>query len=101
MATKISELTSGSAAGTDQIPVNQAGTTKRVTALAVSKLAIDDAITNGVTDRAPAQNVVFDQLALKADAAFTPTTAGNWSPAPTTIQGALDQLAARVKALEP
>lgn len=35
-----------------------------------------------------------------ADQAYTPTTSGDWSPAPTTIAGALDQLAARVKALE-
>lgn len=36
---KISELTAGTAAATDQIPVNQAGTTKRVTASAVAELA--------------------------------------------------------------
>lgn len=33
--------------------------------------------------------------------AFTPTTAGDWPVVPTTIQQALDYLAARVKALEP
>lgn len=32
---------------------------------------------------------------------FTPTTGGNWTGAPTTVQEALDELAARVKALEP
>ena len=32
---------------------------------------------------------------------FVPAAPGNWSPAPTTIQGALDQLAARITALEP
>lgn len=31
-------------------------------------LPIDDAIVNGVTDRAPSQNAVFDELALKLDA---------------------------------
>jgi hypothetical protein len=33
-------------------------------------------------------------------ASFTPTTAGNWDSSPTTVQEALDELAARVKALE-
>lgn len=32
--------------------------------------------------------------------AFTPTTGGNWTGAPTTVQEALDELAARVKELE-
>lgn len=36
-----------------------------------------------------------------AEAEFTPATPADWSPAPTTIQEALDQLAARVAALEP
>lgn len=31
---------------------------------------------------------------------YTPAVPGDWSPAPTTVAGALDQLAARVKALE-
>lgn len=31
---------------------------------------------------------------------FTPTVSGDWSPAPTTLAAALNQLAARVKALE-
>lgn len=34
-------------------------------------------------------------------ASYTPTVAGNWNTAPTTVQEALDELAARVKALEP
>lgn len=33
--------------------------------------------------------------------AFTPTTSGDWTTSPTTVQAALDELAARVKALEP
>ena len=33
--------------------------------------AIDDSITNGVTDRAPSQNAVFDALALKLDKLVT------------------------------
>lgn len=32
--------------------------------------------------------------------AYTPTTSSDWSPAPTTVPDALDQLASRVKALE-
>lgn len=32
--------------------------------------------------------------------AYTPGDAGDWSPAPTTIAGALDQLAARLAAIE-
>lgn len=34
-------------------------------------------------------------------ASYTPAVAGNWNTAPTTVQEALDELAARVKALEP
>lgn len=33
-------------------------------------------------------------------ASFTPTVAGNWNTSPTTVQQALDELAARIKALE-
>ena len=33
--------------------------------------------------------------------AFTPTTPGDWTTSPTTIQAALDELASRVKTLEP
>lgn len=64
---KISELPAGSAATGDEIPVNKAGTTTKVTALAVAKLAVADAINNGTTDLAPSQNAVFDALALKAN----------------------------------
>ena len=35
----------------------------------------------------------------KQDSAFTPSVPSNWSPAPTSIQSALDQLAARVHTL--
>lgn len=31
---------------------------------------------------------------------FTPTVSGDWSPMPATLAAALNQLAARVKALE-
>lgn len=62
---KISALPAGTAAATDEIPVNQAGITKKVTGLAVSKLAIDDSITDGIIDRAPSQNAVFDAVALR------------------------------------
>lgn len=34
------------------------------------------------------------------DAEYVPAVPTDWSPAPTTIQEAMDQLAARVKALE-
>ena len=33
-------------------------------------------------------------------ASFTPTVSANWDSSPTTVQQALDELAARVKALE-
>jgi hypothetical protein len=42
-----------------------------------------------------------DEANIAALQAFTPAVPGDWSPAPTTLQGAIDQLAARVKALEP
>ena len=32
---------------------------------------------------------------------YTPAAPGNWDTTPTTIAGALDELAARIKALEP
>jgi hypothetical protein len=34
-------------------------------------------------------------------ASFAPTVAINWNTSPTTVQEALDELAARIKALEP
>ena len=34
-------------------------------------------------------------------AGFTPTTGGDWTTSPSTIQEALDELASRVKTLEP
>jgi hypothetical protein len=45
-------------------------------------------------------SIDVDGNASFASIEYTPTTAGDWSPAPTTIEEALDQLAARVKALE-
>jgi hypothetical protein len=32
---------------------------------------------------------------------FTPTTGADWDTAPTTVQAALDEIAARVRSLEP
>jgi hypothetical protein len=57
------------------------------TALAtlVGSALIDDAITNGVTTRAPSQNAVFDALALKAPLA-SPALTGN-PTAPTQTAG--------------
>ncbi len=108
MGTKISALTAGTAAGTDEIPANQSGTTKKLTALAVSKLAIDDAITNGVTDRAPAQNAVFDALALKAASVHTHvkaditdlTQTSLWSPTTVLYHSDYANLQAAVDAAE-
>lgn len=73
----------------------------RDASIAANVSAISQTITNGDTTHAPSGAALFSALALKNNAAFTPSVSGNWSPAPTTIQGALDQLAARVKALEP
>ncbi len=33
--------------------------------------------------------------------AYTPSVSGDWSPAPTTVAEALDQLAARLSIVEP
>lgn len=63
---KISALPAGTATGADEVPVNQAGTTRKITALGVSALSIEDTIVNGVTDKAPSQNAVFDALASQA-----------------------------------
>lgn len=67
--TKISALPSVTVGSVDLIPVVQSLVTSRSTAGAISKLSIQDSITNGVTDMAPSQNAVFDALALKLDAA--------------------------------
>lgn len=40
-------------------------------------------------------------LELKQDAAYTPDEETDWDGPPTTIQEALDELAARVRILEP
>jgi len=47
---------------------NQALTYESSTDLWKNKTIIEDSITNGVTDKAPSQNAVFDALALKAEA---------------------------------
>ncbi len=64
-----------------------------------AKLASDSVTTVKILNA----NVTLAKLAsgVVPSASFTPTTPGDWSPAPTTIQGAIDQLAARVKVLEP
>lgn len=62
--------------------------------------AVADEILDGVDDVAPSENAVFDALALKQDEAFTPGVGGDWDGPPATIQAALDELAARVKAIE-
>jgi len=61
------------------------------------KLASDSVTTVKILNA----NVTAAKLAsgVVPAAPFTATTAGDWSPAPTTIQIALDQLAARVKLL--
>ena len=46
---------------------NQALTYESSTDLWKNKTIIEDSITNGVTDKAPSQNAVFDALALKQD----------------------------------
>jgi hypothetical protein len=38
--------------------------------------------------------------AASPTATYTPTTAGDWDSAPTTVQEALDELASRLRALE-
>jgi len=80
-------------------------TVASVTSGDISDTAYDATSWNAVTDVAPSKNAVRDKIealnTAKRDTAFTPTTSGDWSPAPTTIQGAIDQLASRVKALEP
>lgn len=49
----------------------------------------------------PQQLSKAELILLKLSESFAPATSGDWSPVPTTIGEALDQLAARVKALEP
>jgi nitrogen fixation protein len=50
---------------------NQALTYETSTDLWKNKTIIEDSITNGVTDKAPSQNAVFDALALKQDKFYT------------------------------
>lgn len=52
------------------------------------------------TDPISVQEALDMLASVRQLKAFTATTSGNWSPAPTTVQIALDQLAARVKVLE-
>jgi hypothetical protein len=42
----------------------------------------------------------YQPNAASPKASFTPTVLANWNTSPTTVQEALDELAARVKALE-
>jgi len=67
---KISDLTAdGAITGTEELPVNDSGTTKKVTVDAIEDkivdAAVDDAIVDGETAKAPSQNVVFDALVGK------------------------------------
>jgi len=72
----------------------------------------------GVEFYGPASSGYFDNLTLRIfianatawnggasltliDSGFVPAVAGNWTVSPTNYRDALDQLAARVKALEP
>jgi hypothetical protein len=82
------------------------------------KTDVHDSASFSVCDATnPLKQIQFDASALSAgsptiitalpngvldnDIAYDPATAGDWSPAPTTLWDAIDQLAARVKALEP
>lgn len=67
--TKISALPSVTVSSSDIVPVVQSLVTSRTTVGNLVKFAVQDSITNGVTDLAPSQNAVFDALALKLDAA--------------------------------
>lgn len=42
----------------------------------------------------------YDPNAASPIASFAPSVAGNWDSNPTTVQQALDELAARLRALE-
>ena len=42
-----------------------------------------------------------DRLLLQLSDEYVPADSGNWSPVPSSVVEALDQLAARIKALEP
>lgn len=63
--------------------------------MALSKRA-QDALKRAVTDRSSAAEL---QAQLE-NAAYAPAAPADWSPAPASVAAALDQLAARVAALE-
>lgn len=62
--------------------------------------AINTIISMLGSDPTQGQATLTAFLAGLATASFTPAVPGNWSPAPSTIAGAIDQLAARLKTLE-
>lgn len=85
--------TAVSAGQTVRATVDTPGQTAGNWAISVAGLAnIDDAISDGVTGRAPSQNAVFDALVLKEDAIAAGTTAqylrGNktWSDFATDVR---------------
>ena len=67
MSVKISELpAAAAAAGSDQLPANQSGTTRRLTVDQVVAYAVEDLL-GGSTEKAPTQAAVAAALDLKQD----------------------------------
>lgn len=66
-------------------------------------MAIDKAaeLAKPTPKKDPAQLSPMQRLLLQLSEEFSPAVPGDWSPAPTSVGDALDQLAARVAALEP
>lgn len=66
-------------------------------------MAIDKAaeLAKPTPKKDPAKLSPTQRLLLQLSEEFSPAAPGNWSPAPTSVGEALDQLAARIAALEP
>lgn len=66
-------------------------------------MAIDKAaeLAKPTPKKDPNQLSPMQRLLLQLSDEYTPAAAGNWSPAPSSVGEALDQLAARIAALEP
>lgn len=69
---KVTDLAVAATAGdTDVMYLVQGGADKQLSVAVLRDAVLSDAITNGVLDKAPSQNAVFDALALKSDSSHT------------------------------
>jgi hypothetical protein len=94
----------------DSIEAAQADATQALSDASDAQDAADAAqvdATQALSDASDAQDDIDAHVADAAGAhastaiAFTPAVGADWSPSPTTVGEALDQIAARLQVLEP